>query len=735
MTGDPNKGLPLPSGPASLCFDKDVFMQENFDVDQFVMECRRRVPLENLRDDLNTYLKILRSAMIELINKDYADFVNLSTNLVGMDKAIGNLTTPLEHLKEEIMTVKTAMEDAILAVEEKLKKREQIRQKKASLQRLMNIIHSVEKIEKLLGIHSGDHSSSTGQLNGQLIERVANEFNKLQFYVTKSKGLPLVEEIKPRIANITTTLQYSLEGQLLEGLKKGNTQVLHQCLRTYALIDKIKDAENLFRQNVVRPYMEEVISEQCVKSKGLDGMYAKVLEFIPKHCHILKEVTLAGSPGSSEVVRGYDFLVNAIWPEIVTNIEARTHSIFAPGNPDVFHKRFKSSMQFLDDFEKQCGTQASVKRLRDHSSYHAFMTKWSLPVYYQIRFQDIAGDFETALDIPFNRASGSSEFRLHSTAVLWTSLLSCWSDDVYLDLLCNRFWKLNLQLLSRYTHWLDECYETEIEKRKTSEKDVAESSKPKSTLPTDKQNGSGDRAVTPSEGETTPQSPPATDGQLLSLMSDALKLASFIFQLFDNTIKPRLIAVGYTDWEDVRECLTECSEEIKSKLPRFQAHLVEEITTQCSVHLKQVNDIPRLYRRTNKEVPSKQSSYVINLLKPIKMFTEEHAEILDEKLKLQMFQRVFDNLTDSYYSATSDVLMSVKKVEDSLKRLKKNRGTDKNAGNQGMTDDDKIRQQFIVDIESFGAQLNGYGDFSNMESLKKLQSLAEEAKNSMTTAQ
>lgn len=57
---------------------------------------------------------------------------------------------------------------------------------------------------------------------------------------------------------------------------------------------------------------------------------------------------------------------------------------------------------------------------------------------------------------------GSSEFRLHSTAVLWTSLLSCWSDDVYLDLLCNRFWKLNLQLLSRYTHWLDECYETEV---------------------------------------------------------------------------------------------------------------------------------------------------------------------------------------------------------------------------------------------------------------------------------
>ena len=66
------------------------------------MECRRRVQLETLRDDLALYLKILQSAMIELINKDYADFVNLSTNLVGMDKAINNLMTPLDQLKSEI---------------------------------------------------------------------------------------------------------------------------------------------------------------------------------------------------------------------------------------------------------------------------------------------------------------------------------------------------------------------------------------------------------------------------------------------------------------------------------------------------------------------------------------------------------------------------------------------------------------------------------------------------------
>ena len=61
------------------------------------------VPLEVLRDDLGSYLKVLRSAMIELINRDYADFVNLSGNLVGLDVAISNLKHPLISMHSDIL--------------------------------------------------------------------------------------------------------------------------------------------------------------------------------------------------------------------------------------------------------------------------------------------------------------------------------------------------------------------------------------------------------------------------------------------------------------------------------------------------------------------------------------------------------------------------------------------------------------------------------------------------------
>ena len=48
--------------------------------------------------------------------------------------------------------------------------------------------------------------------------------------------------------------------------------------------------------------------------------------------------------------------------------------------------------------------------------------------------------------------------------------------------------------------------------------------------------------------------------------------------------------------------MDECCEGIRSKLPQYRNYIVIDITNQCAVHLKQVNDIPRLYRRTNREV-------------------------------------------------------------------------------------------------------------------------------------
>lgn len=61
-----------------------------------------------------------------------------------------------------------------------------------------------------------------------------------------------------RIAGITAMLQQSLEGLLLEGLQTSDVDIVRHCLRTYATIDKTRDAEALVGQVLVKPYMDQV---------------------------------------------------------------------------------------------------------------------------------------------------------------------------------------------------------------------------------------------------------------------------------------------------------------------------------------------------------------------------------------------------------------------------------------------------------------------------------------------
>ncbi|XP_059026492.1 conserved oligomeric Golgi complex subunit 2-like isoform X3 [Mustela lutreola] len=127
----------LPKEPDTLCFDKEEFMKEDFDVNHFLSVCRKRVQLEELRGDLELYYKLLKTAMVELINKDYADFVNLSTNLVGMDKALNQLSVPLGQLREEVLSLRSSVSEGIRAVDERMCKQEDIRKKKVIVEQIV----------------------------------------------------------------------------------------------------------------------------------------------------------------------------------------------------------------------------------------------------------------------------------------------------------------------------------------------------------------------------------------------------------------------------------------------------------------------------------------------------------------------------------------------------------------------------------------------------------------------
>ncbi|XP_065778417.1 conserved oligomeric Golgi complex subunit 2 isoform X3 [Muntiacus reevesi] len=647
----------LPKGPDTLCFDKDEFMKEDFDVDHFVSDCRKRVQLEALRDDLELYYKLLKTAMVELINKDYADFVNLSTNLV---------------------------------------------------------IRSVEKIEKILNSQHPKETSaleaSSPLLTGQILERIATEFNQLQFHAVQSKGLPLLDKIRPRIAGITAMLQQSLEGLLLEGLQTSSVDIIRHCLRTYATIDKTRDAEALVGQVLVKPYVDEVILERIVDShlSDLQLMYDKLLEFVPHHCRLLREVT--GGAISSEkgnTVPGYDFLVNSVWPEIVRGLEEKLPSLFNPGNPDAFHQKYTISMDFVRTFERQCGSQASVKRLRAHPAYHSFNNKWNLPVYFQIRFREIAGSLEAALTDVLEDAPAGSSYRLLASHRTWSSLQRCWSDKMFLPLLAHRLWRLTLQILARYSTFVKELLLRPISNE--SAKDI------KKPLVT----GSKDLSITQGNCEDQASGPSETkpivsisSTQLVYVVTDLDRLQEQLPELLE-TIKPKLEVMGFKNFSSISAALEDSQLSLSACVPALSEKITQDLSESCFSHLKSALEVPRLYRRTNKEVPVTASSYVDSALKPLYQLQSRHKDKLKQATIQQWLEAALSESTHKYYETVSDVLNAVRKMEESLKRLKQARratpASPAGLSGGGMSDDDKIRLQLALDVAYLGEQIEKMG--------------------------
>ncbi|XP_026902834.1 conserved oligomeric Golgi complex subunit 2 isoform X4 [Acinonyx jubatus] len=729
----------LPKGPDTLCFDKDEFMKEDFDVDHFVSDCRKRVQLEELRGDLELYYRLLKTAMVELINKDYADFVNLSTNLVGMDKALNQLSVPLGQLREEVLSLRSSVSEGIRAVDERMCKQEDIRKKKMCVLRLIQVIRSVEKIEKILNSQSSKETSvleaSSPLLTGQILERIATEFNQLQFHAVQSKGMPLLDKVRPRIAGITAMLQQSLEGLLLEGLQTSNVDIIRHCLRTYATIDKTRDAEALVGQVLVKPYVDEVIVELIVESdpNGLQIMYDKLLEFVPHHCRLLREVTggaISSEKGNS--VPGYDFLVNSVWPEIVRGLEEKLPSLFNPGNPDAFHEKYTVSMDFVRAFEQQCGTQASVRRLRAHPAYHSFSNKWNLPVYFQIRFREIAGSLEAALTAGLEDAPAGSSFCLLASHRTWSSLQRCWSDEMFLPVLAHRLWRLTLQILARYSVFVSELLLRPISNE--SAKDIKKPLVTGGKDPSVTQGNSEDQASGPAETKPVAS---ISSTQLIYVVADLDKLQEQLPELLE-TIKPKLEMIGFKNFSSI-SALEDSQTSLSACAPALSDRIIQDLSESCFGYLKSALEVPRLYRRTNKEVPTTASSYVDSALKPFRQLQSGHKDKLRQAVIQQWLEGALSESTHKYYETVSDVLNSVKKMEESLKRLKQARKTTPTnpiGPGGGMSDDDKIRLQLALDVEYLGEQIQKMGlATKDIKSFPALAELVAATKDQATAEQ
>ncbi|XP_076243110.1 conserved oligomeric Golgi complex subunit 2 isoform X2 [Calliopsis andreniformis] len=677
----PKENINLPRAPKDLCFTELDFVQDNFDIDTFLQEHRKNTKLETMRDDLGIYLKLLRSAMIDLINRDYTDFVNLSSNLIGLDKAINNLQIPLGQLREEVMQVRQTLDDEIATISNNINESKRIKEYKQSLFSLQHIYRSLDKLKSVLSLNTFLETSD----KVDILEQAAAEFNQLQFHISRCK-LDIISDKGKDKERLEHSYMTHLNEFFLACIQEKNSALLIRCLRIYVTLDKIMDAEELVKKEVVSPLIDSLMNIENLQIDllGLQSIYNRLLNILTIELKQLLDITLHLNRLS---VKGFNFLVNSFWIEVEEKIQQYLKCIFAPGDPVLFHSRYIATLEFLEKLEAECVTTDSLTALKENAQYKNFLKKWNLPVYFQIRFQEIAGAVERTLTEPISPASirGNLEiliendFSLYATYVLWNNLQRIWADDVYLYQLFHLFWKFTLQMCARFQTWS----QTMLKEIWPIENEVGNFSKAEYSTKL---------------------------SFLICLDTDIQRIIKILPSLLE-IVRWKLKKPTQTVVKLLKDSLCETTKNLESILPEITNEIVNELLNPCIIHLKQVSDIPRLFRRTKRDVPTKPCAYVKNALAFLISFHTDYNKVIPENVRYWLITAL-SVLTEHYLDFVTDVLTSVQKTEESLRRLKKIR--DKSTGSfssdvQGISDDEKIRIQLQVDVQSYTNMITEIG--------------------------
>jgi len=138
----------MPDTPHGSCFSKSDFIHQQFAVDDFVRTRRADTSLEKLEEQLGTYLKSLRLSLNDLINDNYSDFVNMSTNIVGTDKSIAMIRNPIEKSYTDIVEVRNEYATVVDQLRDSLHQLKTIRNMKRNIKtKLDNCLLSQIKTE------------------------------------------------------------------------------------------------------------------------------------------------------------------------------------------------------------------------------------------------------------------------------------------------------------------------------------------------------------------------------------------------------------------------------------------------------------------------------------------------------------------------------------------------------------------------------------------------------------
>lgn len=444
--------LPSSGALTQLCFNRAEFTRADFNVEHFLNALRRRTTLEQIQADLRLYLKILQNSMIELINEDYADFVNLSSNLVNLRATVDKLGADLGDISGEFNAATVELAAAVDELSGHLAHLSANRRQQLAIEQRIRLFSLLDKLGRnLTACRNVKESVGLVRLE-RLTELMLSVKISMKHVMGAGEGVEEVfEEARRKCA---TAFQRILDGELASAVRAGDLPRFLAVLAGYDACDRRDSAMAHFIAEFLESPIRERGGSARKRSAGesLEAIFEAMSAMRQKFGKSLLDESLAPSPltCSSSVAGGTAFLDECLLTVLLSILETDFTDVLIPTDADVFHRCYSALLRFAGDWPGRSST----------SLLKMALDKFSLLVYFRLRNHQLSHPLDQILksdrfEAAVGKRSNGHDFYAMATRATFDAIAAVWKDDVYLPPLAHKSWDFTGKLLGRYLEWLD----------------------------------------------------------------------------------------------------------------------------------------------------------------------------------------------------------------------------------------------------------------------------------------
>lgn len=152
----------FPQDPTNgqFLFQEKEFEGAEFDAAQFVARYRRVTTLESLREQLVNYNGHMQKQLYAVINRDYKDFITITTKLDGLDTRAEMMVKPLFGLQMDLSSLQNGISGSLHLIQDKLDQQRDIVKKKSAIKKLLRVSSNMDLAKSAMNISNAATGNS-----------------------------------------------------------------------------------------------------------------------------------------------------------------------------------------------------------------------------------------------------------------------------------------------------------------------------------------------------------------------------------------------------------------------------------------------------------------------------------------------------------------------------------------------------------------------------------------------